>query len=828
MVPDAVQALLEHAPQLIDLFVPGVALLARARAFAQSSAFGPSGSPWLARLEQVLEDKPGMGNLQQKDLFDRYARVVQALAQQHPIILVLDDLQWADAGSISLLFHLGRKLSGQRILVIGAYRSGEVALGRDGERHPLEPVVSEFQRTWGEITMDMAEAEGRQLVEELLNQEPNHLGAAFRETLYRHTGGHALFTVELLRGLKERGDLRRDAEGCWVEGPSLDWERLPARVEAVVAESIERLPEEDQALLAVASVEGEEFTAEVLARVQGGDPRGPIARLSGPLSKQHRLVGAQSVQRVGEQRLSRYRFRHYLFQSYLYQRLDKVERSHLHEEVGLALEELYGVVPRPTDMERSALAEVIPQDDLGPATGPAEQNVTASPSQAALVPQLARHFEIAGLTHKALAYTWEAAERAFQRLAQEESDAHCRKALQLLRALPKNPQSLRYERKLQGALGYILGGMGSWLLPDALEAMIKAYELSEQLGPAERCASLYDLMAVYQGRGELRLACECAELAVPLAQGLHPKLLMAVRTRWARVQIQSGDFVAACHNLEPLIAPCLGSDPPPLHLIYEDNLIDLARAPWALWILGYPDRALRVAHVARQLGYAIEAITAIIPDVCDATCFMHQLRRDVRAVEAGVAELCTAVSEGQDVPFMSHLIPLYRGWVQVHTGELEEGIATLRQGMATLDAYARVLRAHWRGYLAEALARAGQTEEGLGLLEEALAEVERTGDRFSLAETYRLKGELLLQKGAPELEPEACFQKAITVARGQEARSWELRATLSLARLWQRQGKRDDARQVLSAIYSWFTEGFDTPDLQEARALLEERPPRSS
>ena len=282
--------------------------------------------------------------------------------------------------------------------------------------------------------------------------------------------------------------------------------------------------------------------------------------------------------------------------------------------------------------------------------------------------------------------------------------------------------------------------------------------------------------------------------------------------------------MAARQNLEPLIAPCLGSRPPPLHLIHEGNLIDLAHAPWALWSLGYPDRALRVAHVARQMGYAMEAITAIMPTLRDATCFTYQLRREVRALEEAVAELCAVVSEGRDAPIREPLTPLYRGWVHVHTGALEEGIATLRQGLAAWDALGGVLRAHWRGYLAEALARAGQVEEGLGLLEEALAEVERTGDRFSLAETYRLKGELLLQRSAPhgEAAAEACFQKAIEVARGQEARSWELRATVSLARLWRRQGKREEAREMLSAIYGWFTEGFDTPDLQEARTLLEE------
>jgi len=232
-LPSAVQALVQVGPELIDLLVPGEGLLARAQALA------PSGAPWRTRLEELLRRRaasPQRASLVQADLFEQYTQVLQALAREHPLLLVLDDLQWADAGSISLLFHLGRRLAGSRILVLGAYRPEEVALGREGERHPLEPVVHEFQSAWGDMRVDLAEAQGREFVVALVDSEPNALGVAFREALYQHTGGQALFTVELLRGLEERGDLRRDEAGRWVEGPELDWEELPLRVEAAVAE----------------------------------------------------------------------------------------------------------------------------------------------------------------------------------------------------------------------------------------------------------------------------------------------------------------------------------------------------------------------------------------------------------------------------------------------------------------------------------------------------------------------------------------------------------------------------------------------------------------
>ena len=231
-------------------------------------------------------------------------------------------------GVYRLLFHLGRRLAGHRILVLGAYRPEEVAVGREGQPHPLQSVLLELGTLWEENEVDLAQADGRAFVEALVDSEPNRLGTAFREALYRHTGGHALFTVELLRGLEQRGDLLRDDEGRWMEGPALDWDRLPRRVEAVIAAHIARLPREQQELLSVASVEGEEFHAEVAARVLQRARTEVLAALSGPLSQEHRLVRAQSLRRVGEQRFSRYRFRHYLFQHYLYQRLDAVRRAH--------------------------------------------------------------------------------------------------------------------------------------------------------------------------------------------------------------------------------------------------------------------------------------------------------------------------------------------------------------------------------------------------------------------------------------------------------------------------------------------------------------------
>jgi hypothetical protein len=263
LLPLAAEALAEVGPHLIDTFVAQAALLERAMACE-------SGRPdWLTKLEDLEERMPagglGASNPQQSDLFEQYMKVLQALAQERPLFLVLDDLQWADLGSISLLFHLGRHLTGNRILIVGAYRPEEVSIGRDGERHPLDSVVNEFQRDFGDITVNLSKAERRDFVEALLDSEANRLGNTFREMLFRQTQGHPLFSIELLRGLQERGDLVQDSKGRWVEGSALDWETMPARVEAVIGERISRLPGPLRAALRVACVEGEVFTAEVVA-----------------------------------------------------------------------------------------------------------------------------------------------------------------------------------------------------------------------------------------------------------------------------------------------------------------------------------------------------------------------------------------------------------------------------------------------------------------------------------------------------------------------------------------------------------------------------------
>jgi len=784
-LPLAAQALVEVGPDLIDTFVLRAALLERAMTCA------PGRADWLTRLDELVERKPtgpGMPSPQQSDLFEQYTRLLQVLARQVSLVLVVDDLQWADAGSINLLFHLGRQLAGSRILIVGAYRPEEVALGRDGARHPLEPVVNEFQRDFGDIRVNVDQAESRDFVEAFLDSEPNRLGVAFREMLYRQTHGHPLFTIELLRGLQERGDLVQDPEGRWVEGPALDWETLPARVEAVIAERIGRLAQPLQAALRVASVEGEDFTAEVVARVLGTDERDMVQRLSSELDRRHRLVRAQAIERLGSRRVSRYRFRNYLFQKYLYDNLDQVERAYLHEDVGNVLEELYG-------------------DQAGE-----------------IAVQLAWHFQEAGIAAKAIDYLRQAGERAVQLSAYQEGIAHLTRGLVLLVALPDSPERAQQELALQLALGIAWVGPQGYG-PELEKAYTRARELCQQMGKTSQlCQVLGQLAVGYYVRAEHQKARELAEEALSLAQQAEDPLLVALgHWRLGFILFCLGEYTTARAHFEQMIS---FYKPQQHHRSFlflrgsDAGTSALAYDACCLWCLGYPEQALRRSQEALALARELDHPYSLADVLCFAGCMFNEMRRDGSALKDHAEELMRLSSE--KVPGWSGTGTWHRGEAVAMLGQVQEGMAQMREGMAAHQSMgARCYLSGALGSLAEAQAKAGHPEEGLTTLAEALALVEETGERHWEAELYRLRAELLLMQG-DDAEAEASLQKAIEVARRQSAKSWELRATVSLCRLWQEQGRLDEARQMLAEIYGWFTEGFDTPDLQEAKALLEE------
>jgi adenylate cyclase len=505
------RALVEVGPDLIELFVPWVGLATRAASFAADKV------GWLDRMEQLVtksRGRPeiGQAGIEQEHIFEQYTNVLSQLAGRQPLLVVLDDLQWADDASIGLLFRLGRRIGGSRILIVGTYRPEEVALGRAGERHPLEKVLAEFKRYYGDFAVDLdaaRDAEGRGFVDAFLDTESNRLGERFRTALFQHTDGHPLFTIELLRDMQERGDLVRDERSRWIEGPALDWDELPARVEGVIEERIGRLEAELRETLAVGSVEGEQFTAEVVARVRATEARGLIRRLSVELVKQHRLVSGLGVRRVEGHRLSLYGFQHNLFQKYLYGELDEAERVYLHEDVATVLEDLYG-----DRVDEIAV-------------------------------QLARHFVEAGVQDKAVHYLRLAGEQAAARFAHAEAETYLSRALDLASA---DDLETRYALARARERVYDVQGERELQKQD-LEALTN---LAEALDDDQARAEVELRRAQYaQVRGDYPATIAAAQATIPLARAAQDERSEAgAYQQWGVALWRQGEYQAAQVRLE--------------------------------------------------------------------------------------------------------------------------------------------------------------------------------------------------------------------------------------------------------------------------------------
>jgi ABC-type oligopeptide transport system substrate-binding subunit/DNA-binding SARP family transcriptional activator len=384
-MPATTEILLDNGPGLFNTLVTIRPLLNRLK-----TAF-PAGHPLAKQLEnfaagQVLDD-----NSERYQLFEQVTSAMHQLSRGQPVVVFLDDLQWADRGSVDLLFHLGRSLVGARILIVGAYRPDQV---RAGNEHPLRPMLAEFRRAFGDIWLDLDRASGKAFVNSYIDNEPNRLDQEFRNTLYQRTSGHALFTVELLQEMRFRGNLIQDESGRWTTGPSLNWNVLPAKVEGAIESRLSRLDEESLNILMTAAIEGEAFTVQSIARVLGLPEQSVLQTLSRKLGSHYKLVQEQVSESFGNQLINRFRFIHQMFQGYLYDRFSPAERQLMHGRVGHALEELY-----PTKSDE-------------------------------LVAQLARHFDEAGENSNAAKYFLAAGDRARALFAHQEAEDNYQHAME--------------------------------------------------------------------------------------------------------------------------------------------------------------------------------------------------------------------------------------------------------------------------------------------------------------------------------------------------------------------------------------------------------------
>jgi len=331
---------------------------------------------------------------------------------------------------------------------------------------------------------------------------------------------------------------------------------------------------------------------------------------------------------------------------------------------------------------------------------------------------------------------------------------------------------------------------------------------------------------VYLLRGDLRTAYELAEQIMPRAQRAHdPALLLYAQLALGSTLFRMGALVVAREDLEMAIPLYDRERHRPLAFSfggYDAGVNCLSIAAWILWQVGYPDQALKRGNEALALAQTLShPFSLAFAEYYFAV--LHQLRREARAAQEA-AEGAIALSAERGFPDFLARATTLRGWAIAEQGRNEEGVALIREGLAAFRATgAELWRPHFLCLLAEACMEMGHLDDALSALTEALAVADEHENRQYQAEILRLKGEVLLRRDDSNgAEAQQCFERAIEIARRQSAKSWELRATTSLARLLQKQDRRDEARTMLADIYGWFTEGFDTADLKDAKALLDE------
>jgi predicted ATPase len=589
--------------------------------------------------------------------------------------------------------------------------------------------------------------------------------------------------------MRERGDIRRDETGYWVAGSNLHLDLLPPKVEGVIETRIERLDPDLRKVLSVASVEGESFTVEVVARVLEIDERKLISRISQELDKKHHLVKGQGVGRLGSRRVSQYRYRHNLIQLYLYNSLDEVELDYLHEAIGNELERLYG-----QQSEEVAI-------------------------------ELARHFEQAGLAAKAVEYLYQAGSRAVRIPANEEAIDHFKRGLLLLESMPESAERDSQELALQIALFAPLAAAKGYGVPEVGQAYTRARALCEKIDdPDQLFLVLYGLWGHNLVRSELQTSRELAADCLALAeQERKVAFLMEAHRMTDESAFYMGEFGRAREHFERSIALYDPQEHGAHAEIYgqDPGVALLSHGCCILWQVGLPEQALQRSQEAIALAQKQNHPFSLGFALC-YSAMMHQYRREPDAV-LELTEATIKLSHEQGFVIWLGQAACLQGWALAEQGQTAEGISLISQGMADMRATGtEFLTAYTTALLAAAMAKIGQVKDAQSLLEDAFKSVDIKGQGLYEAELYRLKGELLLQQGAAFEEVEGHFQQAIEVARRRQTLAQELRAVTSLSRLWQGKEKSAEAHAALFESYGRFEEGFDTADLREARELLEE------
>jgi class 3 adenylate cyclase/tetratricopeptide (TPR) repeat protein len=694
-------------------------------------------------------------------------------AARNPVLLVVEDLHWSDASTLEFLGQVVAEFQSDRVLALFTFRP-------------------EFKPPWAAVdhqtTLALTRLTRRQVGELIKKKAGAAIPDALIERVYDRAGGVPLFVEEFTRMVQEEKDEggRMKDEGnanphpsSFILHPSRE---IPATLQDLIMARLERM-EGGRELAQLAAVLGREFSHELLAAVAGLDESALEAELG-------QLARADILFAKGRPPRCTYTFKHALLEDALYGALVKAQRQAYHRRIGDALEAQF-------------------------------------PQTAETQPELlAHHFTEAGLTEKAAHYRLKAGQRSRDRSAFAEAIGHLTRGLALVAELPQSRGQGELELQFLTALAPSYIAARGYAAPEAGPVLARARELCQRIGDGrQQLGIMLGMWEWHIVRGDLRVAADQAEGGMALAEAASDDgMRMEALFMPGVTMFYRGQFAGARAHFERALAAyddrgrtrswtaSTGHDAGVTHRCYLALI---------LWHLGYPDQALALAHQSCELARTIGHQFTIGHAVDFAAFLAHYCRLGTKTLARGEEEMAVATEQG--FPFWHALGTLHRGAGLLLSGRREEALAPLLKGFAAFRASGAEVRVPaYLGMLADAYTQLGRLDDAQRALDEALAVVEKNDDRCHEAELHRLRGELL-RTAAPDRpsDAERCFRQAIETARRQASKAWELRATLSLARLWERTERRGEGRAALAVVYGTYTEGFTTPDLVEAAAVVE-------
>jgi predicted ATPase len=702
-----------------------------------------------------------------------------------PMVLCLDDLHWADLSTVDLLAYLGPKLPSMRLLLIGAYRPAELLLGK----HPFLPVRQELQAhgTCREVALDFLTLED---VERYLAVEfPNHLFPPELPALvHARTEGNALFMVNLVRYLVDNRVIGRQGDppgDRWVLlQPLAEIERdMPESVRSMIQRKIDRLDPVDRRLLAAAALQGLEFDSAVLSKALAMDPVEVEDRLE-EIERGHAIIRRLGEAEHPDRTLTlRCGFVYGVYQDALHDLLTPARRALVSGGVAQALEQFYGA--RKTEIA----------------------------SQLALLLETAREFS------RASEYFLLAAQHALKVCANQEAAAMARRGIEAIRTAPASPERSKHELRLQTALAMASMAI-SYSADEVATALGRSRELCQELGDNLKLLGVMGGLHGYHSvRAHHLTALELGEQMLQLAEQMkEPRRLAQAHYFVGSSLLDTGKPLEALEHFKQGIA-FTQPNPSGAEPVHNPAVTCRCYAARALIFLGRSQESFQMIQealdISKKMRHPINYTFALM-----IASFLHQHHRDWRKAEEHATAM-TVLARENGFQYLTAFGFILEGWALSEQGSLEEGAARLRKGIQAFEAVgAEVGRPHYRALLADTLARLGQVDEALATIHDALEGVERTGERYYEAEIHRVHGQLLARSNDPAAEE--TLRRAVQVAAGQCARAFELRAAIRLAAFLAGRNQKGEARDVLAPVFAYFNGAPETPDLRDAKALLDE------